>query len=108
MATDPVTPVLLEAIVKRLAVAAVYNRTEVMLAPHVLYTRHGDLHVDAVTLEREGRPPREVKLGTYRLTGLSGVRLTPRRFEPNPLFDPDAERYRGETVMAVERFSPPA
>lgn len=103
MATDPVTPVLLEAIVKQFAVAAVYNRTEVTLAPHVLYTRHGDLHLDAVTLEREGRPPREVKLGTYKLTGLSGVRLTPRRFQPSALFDPGAERYRDQTVIAVER-----
>ena len=103
MATDPVTPVLLEAIVKQLAVAAVYNRTEVTLAPHVLYTRHGDLHVDAITLERDGRPPREVKLGTYKLTGLSSVRLTARRFQPSALFDAGAERYRDQTIMAVQR-----
>ena len=103
MATDPVTPVLLEAIVKQLAVAAVYNRTEVTLAPHVLYTRHGDLHVDAITLERDGRPPREVKLGTYKLTGLSGVRLTAQSFQPSALFDGAAERYRDQTVMAIER-----
>lgn len=99
---DPATPVLLEAIVKRLAVAAVYNRTEVTLAPHILYTRHGDLHIDAVTLERDGRPPREAKLGTFKLAGLSGVRITPRRFGPSGLFDPAAERYAGETLMAVE------
>ena len=103
MATDPLTPLLLEAIVKQRAVAATYNRMEVTLAPHVLYTRHGDLHIDAVTLERDGKPPREEKLGTFKLTGLSGVRLTPRRFEASALFDADAERYRGETVMAVAR-----
>lgn len=99
---DPATPIMLEAIVKRQAVAATYNRTEVTLAPHILYTRHGDLHVDAVTLERDGRPPKEAKLGTFKLAGLSGVRITPRRFGPSELFDPAAGRYVGETLMVVE------
>lgn len=101
-ATDPATPVLLEAIVRKQAVAITYNRTSITLAPHVLYTRHGDLHVDGVTLEREGRAPKEQKLGTFKLAGLSGVRITPRRFTASALFDPAADRYMGETVMAVE------
>lgn len=101
-APDPATPVFLEAIVKRQAVAATYNRVLVTLAPHVLYTRHGDLHVDAVTIDRDGRPPKEEKLGTFKLSGLSAVRLTPRRFTPSALFDPATERYAGEVVMAVE------
>ena len=103
MTADIATPVFLEAIVKRQAIAATYNRTEVILAPHILYTRHGDLHIDAVTIEREGKPPKEEKLGTYKLAGLSGVRITPRRFVRSALFDPAAERYGGETVMAVEK-----
>ncbi len=102
MTSDHDTPVFLEAIVKRQAVAATYNRTEVTLAPHILYTRHGDLHVDAVTLERDGKPPKEEKLGVFKLAGLSGVRITPRRFVVSALFDPEAERYAGESVMAVE------
>ena len=44
-----------------------------------------------------------MKLGTFKLSGLSGVRLTPRRFTPSPLFDPAAARYAGETLMAVEQ-----
>ena len=101
-APDPATPLFLEAIVKRQAVAATNNPIAVTLAPHILYTRHGDLHVDAVTLEREGKPPKEVKLGTFKLAGLSAVRLTPRRFAASQLFDRAAERYAGETVMVVE------
>ena len=101
-APDPDTPLFLEAIVKQQAVAATYNRTALTLAPHILYTKHGDLHVDAVTLERDGRPPKEEKLGTFKLAGLSAVRLTPRRFAPSALFQPAVERYAGETVMAVE------
>ena len=102
-APDPSTPILLEAIVKLQAVAATYNRTELTLAPHILYTRHGDLHVDAVTLERDGRPPKEEKLGTFKLAGLSAVRMTPRRFVRSALFDAAAERYQGEAVIAVEK-----
>lgn len=102
MSTDPATPIFLEAIVKRQAVAATYNRVEVTFAPHVLYTKHGDLHVDAVTLERDGKPPREAKLGVFKLAGLSAVRITPRRFAPSPSFDAAAERYAGQTVIAVD------
>lgn len=99
---DPATPVFLEAIVKLQAVAATYNRTEVTLAPHILYTKHGHLHVDALTIERDGKPPKEAKIGTYKLAGLSGVRLTPRRFTVSQLFDAATERYAGETLLAVQ------
>ena len=99
----PVSPaVIFEAIVKQRAIAATYNRTDVTLAPHVIYTRHGDLFVDAVTLERDGRPPRESKLGTFKLTGLGGLRLTPRRFEASPLFAPAAPKYDGAALMTVQ------
>lgn len=96
------TPVVFEAIVRRRALAATYNRAEVTLAPHILYTRHGELHVDAVTLDRDGKPPREVKIGTFKLAGLGALRLTPRGFDINPLFQQSDAKYAGETLMAVE------
>lgn len=95
--------VVMEAIVKQLALAATYNRAEITLAPHILYTKHGDLHVDAVTLDRDGRPPREAKIGTFKLAGLGGLRVTARRFEPSPLFRPHDDRYTDVTLIAVER-----
>ena len=99
---DPgATPVVLEAIVKQLCLAATYNRQQVTLAPHILYTRHGELYVDAVTLEREGRPPKELKLGTYKLAGLHPLRVTARRFEKSGLFSQFEPRYKGETLMVV-------
>ena len=83
--------------------AATYNRVELTLAPQILYTRHGDLHVDAVTVERDGKPPKEEKLGHLQAGRvLSAVRLTPRRFMRSALFDGAAERYTGETLLAVE------
>ena len=98
-----VTPIILEAIVRKVAIAATYNRVVMTLAPHVLYTKHGDLHVDAVALDRDGKPPKEIKLGTFKLAGLSDIRLTPRRFDVNGLFHPGDPKYADETVMAVER-----
>lgn len=95
-------PMLLSAIVRRHCVTATYNRGQVLLAPHILYTRHEELHVDAVALERDGRPPRELKLGTYRLTGLTEIAISPRAFSPAEGFDPAAERYQGTTLLAVD------
>ena len=94
-------PTILEAIVKKLAVAATYNGTEIILAPHVLYTKHAQLYVDGVVIERDGKPPKEAKVGAYKLAGLSPLRITARRFTPSPLFDATAEKYVGETLLAV-------
>lgn len=100
--TGPV-PTILEAIVRRLCIAVTYNRQRVVLAPHILYTRHGELHVDAVALERDGKPPRELKIGTYRLSGLGNIEITDRTFFAIEAFDPGLPRYQGETLIAVER-----
>lgn len=100
--TGPV-PTLLAAIVRRNCVTATYNRGTVTLAPHILYTRHDELHVDAVALERDGKAPRELKLGTYRLTGLGDIAAAERPFYPIEGFDPAAERYQGTTLLAVDR-----
>jgi hypothetical protein len=74
----------------------------VTLAPHILFTRHDELFIDAVTVERDGQPPREVKIGTFKLAGLKDVSLTDRIFNPERLFDPADEKYAGVTLFAVE------
>ena len=100
--TGPV-PTILEAVVRRLCVSAVYNRGIVTLAPHILYTKHDELHLDAVALERDGKPPREVKIGTYRVSGLGSISLMDRAFLPVELFDPLEAKYQNVTLMAVDR-----
>lgn len=94
---------LLEAIATRRCVTATYNRMAVTLAPHILYTRHDEMFADAVTIEREGQPPREVKLGTFKLAGLKGVAVIDRVFIPDPGFQPQAEKYAGVTLFVVDR-----
>lgn len=93
--------ILLEAIARGTCVEAVYNRMRVILAPHILYTRHDELYVDAVTVERDGLPPREVKLGAFKLSGLHELALAERPFQPEPVFDPGESRYAGVTLFAV-------
>ena len=93
--------ILLEAIALKTCVEAVYNRMRVILAPHILYTRHDELYVDAVTIERDGQPPREVKLGTFKLTGLKEVALVGQPFQRESVFDPGESKYAGVTLFAV-------
>jgi hypothetical protein len=101
-AAPPSPTVIFEAIVKKLAVAATYNRGEVTLAPHVIYTKHDEMYVDATTLERDGKPPKEEKLGTFKLAGLGGLRVTPRRFVPSALYLPKEKRYADATLLAID------
>ena len=100
-APAPTTPMVLEGIVRQKCLSATYNRTAMILAPHILYTRHGALHVDAVVVLKEGLPPREEKIGTFKLDGLTQIAVLEREFEKSALFDPTLEKYQGETLMAV-------
>lgn len=94
-------PTVFEAIVKQQALAATYNLGSVTLAPHIVYTKHGEYYLDAVTLERDGKPPREPKVGAFKIAGLGGVRVTPRRFDASELFDAAEEKYAGVTLLAI-------
>ena len=95
-------PTMFAAIVKQRCVNVTYNRDKVVLAPHVAYTRHGELYVDAITVARNGMLPREEKLGTFKVSGLGEPRLTGRDFAVSALYEPAAERYAGCALVAVE------
>lgn len=97
------SPLLLEAIALKKCISVTYNRVEMLLAPHILYSRNDALYVDAVALEKNGEPPREKKLGAFHLQGLTGLAIAERHFErENELFDPEHERYQGGTLFAIE------
>ena len=80
MIEQGVGAVLAESIGRRVCVNATYNRVAVVLAPHSLFERHGDLFLRAVTIEHDGRKPREARLGTFNAKGLSGLTPTRRLF----------------------------
>lgn len=92
---------LLEAIALNKCVTATYNNVAMTLAPHILYSKHDALFIDAVALEKNGAPPKEKKLGAFHLAGLRGLELAERHFVPEPLFNPAAEKYEGVTLFAV-------
>ena len=76
------------AIERSLMVSTAYNRGRAILAPHSLSVRHDELYLRAVTVERDGRPPREARLGTFKLIGLGDLALTGRTFDRDSLFAP--------------------
>jgi hypothetical protein len=93
---------LFEAIALKKCIEATYNRTVMRLAPHILYTRHGEVYLDAVALLKEGRAPREIKLGTFKVAGLNELLLTEEPFDALHVFEPEAEKYEGVTLFAIE------
>jgi len=93
---------LLQAIALRRCVTAVYNRMHVKLAPHILFTKHDDVFVDAVTLLRDGQPPREIKLGTFKLAGLKDIAVDEDGFKTDAIFNPHDIKYEGVTLFVVE------
>ena len=95
------TPIVLEGIVRQLCLNAFYNRTRMVLAPHILYMRGDALYVDAQIISRDFVIPREEKIGTFKLDGLKNLALTERNFEISKLFEREAEKYAG-ALMAVE------
>ena len=97
------TPTILQAIVTKQCVAATYNRQPVILAPHVLFTKHDALHVGGVTLERDGVAPKEYKMGVFKLDGLGEIAITDRPFQTSELWNPSDDRFVDNALMTVER-----
>jgi hypothetical protein len=104
--SDPALPnhILFEAIALKKTVAATYNRLRMRLAPYILYTKHGEVYVDAVTVEREGLPPRDIKIGSFKVAGLRELASDGQPFQPEQEFNPGDEKYAGVTLFVVDRL----
>ena len=96
------TPLVFEAIALRKCLDAVYNNGSVRLAPHILFSRHDELYISAVTVSRDGQPPREPKLGTFKLVGLRDLKVTEETFHPFPGFDPTGNEHGGTSLFMLE------
>jgi hypothetical protein len=91
---------LSEAIERGYCVTATYNGGRIKLAPHILYEKNGGLYVDGVVVDRDGKPPREIKLGSFNLAGLSGIAVTRLPLSPRLPLDQANPKYAG-TVRAA-------
>lgn len=97
----PTERLLLEAIARRLLVTASYNGATMQLAPHRLFSRHGELYVSAFNPNKNWRSDEERRLGHFKLAGLGEVTLCDDGFEPLPDLDPALPREDDELVFAV-------
>ncbi len=93
---------ILEAIALRRLLAARYNKLGLVLAPHVLYRRNDSYFIDAITLLRDGKEPREPKVGSYNLAGLSELGVTEDGFDVHPLFNRMDPKYRDNTLFMID------
>ena len=93
---------ILQAIALRLCLQVTYNRATVLLAPHVLYKRNDSYFIDAITISRDGNPPREEKIGSFNLAGLSEVSVSETPFVISPLFDRMDAKYRAGTMFMID------
>lgn len=76
-----------------------YNRVVMRVAPQILCSDKGELFVDAIAIEKNGAAPEDLKLGRFKLIGLSGLAMTSEPLEPIETIDLTDIRYR-ETVVA--------
>jgi hypothetical protein len=93
---------ILEAIALRQHLGARYNKLDLVLAPHVLYKRNDSYFIDAITILRDGAEPKEPKVGSYNLAGLSDLTVLEDKFEVHPLFDRMDVKYRGNTLFMID------
>lgn len=95
-----------QAIEHRACLRWTYNRVLMQAEPRILYRRNGGLYVDAVVTEKNGAPPAELKVGSFKLTGLNAPVLTGERIATTLAIDLADPRYadgivaRGESQAA--------
>lgn len=79
---QPDARAIIEAIATRRLIRASYNDADLLLAPHHLFERHGELFVGAYNPAKARRSDEAPKLGYFMLKGLSGIGVTDESFEP--------------------------
>lgn len=98
--TDP-RLTLMEAIARQKIVTASYNGNAMRLAPHMMFERHGDLFISALNLDKNWISLDVMRLGQFKLDGLSNVALTDDGFEPLESFEAEAPRPEDTLVLAA-------
>ena len=102
---NPASPnperLVIEAIALKRAITAEYNGAEMLLAPHLLFSRHEDLFLSALNLRKTWRSEEEMRLGAFKLDGLSRIAVTEQEFEPMAGFEPTPPRETDREVFAL-------
>ena len=69
------------AIRNKVSLRARYNGQAILLAPQILFTRHGTPHVDAVVIERDGKRDEELRLRSFNLSGMHELKTSGLHFD---------------------------
>lgn len=64
------------AIGRKQCVRWTYNQVDMEAAPQAVYLKKESLYCDAVVTHRNGIKSKELKLGSFRLSGLKGIKLS--------------------------------
>lgn len=101
---NPPQPPLCQAIAAKRIVTAMDGDMALKLAPHVVYrrTRREIETLEAVVIERNGKPFNQTNLRSYRVADLSSIVVTDENFTVSPDFDPDEPEYAGRTICIVQ------
>lgn len=92
---------MIEAIARTRLIVAHYNGSEMRLAPHQLFSRHGEFFVSAFNAGKNWRSDDERRLGHFKMSGLSNVSLTAEEFEPLESFSSSLPYEHDEQIFAV-------
>ena len=101
------TAILCQAIARHVCVTATYNNKALILAPHIVFTKHDDQFLGAVTIEQDGKKSKVSKLGTFKLTGLTAIASTTTQFEVYRSFNTADPQYADNIVCALGEASRP-
>jgi hypothetical protein len=55
-----------------------------------------------VPITKNGAPPREEKIATFKVDGMADIAMADGTFSVCPLFEPYLEKYRGTTLFSVD------
>ena len=92
---------IIEAIALKRLILAQYNGSEMLLAPHQLFTRHGGLFVSALNTRKTWRSDELPRLGFFKVDGLNDVSITENTFEPLADFDESLPGEADQQLFAV-------
>ena len=100
-ATDDTRLKLMEAVAQQRIIVARYNGNLIKLAPHLLFERHGDLFVSALNLSKAWRPGDELRLGQFKLSGLSAAKILDEKFDALRSYNAAAPRPNDRLLLAL-------
>ncbi|ALH80678.1 MULTISPECIES: hypothetical protein [Sphingopyxis] len=92
---------MMEAIARRRKVTAQYNGNQMLLAPHLMFERRGDLFVSALNLSKNWRSADDWRLGYFKLDGLAATEVQEEGFDPLPTYEAVPPHEEDTLVLAI-------